>query len=305
MAAALLVVVVAAGVVGCGSSGGPGTTGAAGTTTTLPPIKHMTGASDLILQVSTSGGLVPIESKLTSTPDFSLYGDGRVIITGPVIAIYPGPALPNLQTAVITEDEMQSLLRAAQNAGLFRSDFNYGHPSVTDMGTTTIVVNAAGKTYTSKIYALGMEENAGGVTDVQSQARAQVNTFNQRLSSLSGFVTRKLSWTAYKYTSLAVYGKQTAAASSGGSTNNSTGSAASTASTTSTDVQPNTLAWPLGDLATLGQPAEGGYRELLVSGQDLSTLSPLLAEATQITQWTSNGKVYNLYFRPLLPGQNR
>lgn len=302
VAALLLAVVFAAALAGCGSGGSAGTTGTAETTTTLAPIPHKTGANDLILQVSTAGGLVPIESKLTSTPDFSLYGDGRVIVTGPVIAIYPGPALPNLQTTVITEAEIQSILHAAQAAGLFRNDFNYGQPSVTDMGTTTVVVNAAGKTYTSKIYALGMEEDAGGVTDVQDQARAQVNTFNQRLSSLSGFTTRKLTWTDYQYTSLAVYSKQIATTTPGASTN-STGSTASTASTTSTDVQPNTIAWPLGDLATLGRPAEGPYRKVVVSGQDLSTLSPLLADATQITEWTSNGKTYNLSFRPLLPGE--
>ncbi len=61
------------------------------TTTTLPAgsITHPTGSADVVLRVSTGGGFVPIEYNYTMTPEFTLYGDGRVIVTGPITAQYP------------------------------------------------------------------------------------------------------------------------------------------------------------------------------------------------------------------------
>ncbi len=68
--------------------------------------------------------------------------------------------------------------------------------------------------------------------------------------------------------------------------------------------QPNELTWPLGDLSTLGAPVmPEGYRAVVVSGADLTELQPLLAQATQITLWTSGDHQYNLFFRPLLPNE--
>jgi hypothetical protein len=74
-------------------------------------------------------------------------------------------------------------------------------------------------------------------------------------------------------------------------------------STDSTDIQPNRLPWPLDDLATSGEEVGNsfGLRKVVVSGDDLATLKPLLGQATQITLWKSGDTEYNLWFRPLLP----
>jgi len=64
------------------------------------------------------------------------------------------------------------------------------------------------------------------------------------------------------------------------------------------------LDWPLADLSTLGEAVlPEGYRRVVVSGDDLSTLRPLLGQATQITLWKSGDREYYLYFRPLLPDE--
>ena len=133
-------------VAACGSGGGA--------------VDHPTGKTDVVLQVSAGGGFVPVEYNLTQIPGFTLYGDGTVIVTGPMIEIYPQPALPNLQTTTISEEAMQEILSAAKEAGLFANDVDYGQPGITDMPTTTITINADGKTYVSNIYALGMEQGA-------------------------------------------------------------------------------------------------------------------------------------------------
>ena len=108
------------------------------------PIRLVTQGDrgEIVLQVTSGGGFVPIEYNLTLVPQFSLYGDGTVIVTGPVIAIYPGPALPNLQTARVSEETVQAILSAAREAGLFANDVDYGRPQITDVPTTIIAISA-------------------------------------------------------------------------------------------------------------------------------------------------------------------
>jgi hypothetical protein len=285
VAAASLVAIVLA-VAACGGTepGGEGSS----TSSTGPggSIAHPTEANEVVLQVTAGGGFVPVEYNLTLVPQFSLYGDGTVIVAGPVPAIYPGPALPNLQTTVISEEAMQAILSAAKEAGLFDPTVDYGQPGITDVATTTIVINADGTTYRSDIYALGMESGAGGLTLEQQQARAAVNDLVGKLMGLEAFESGELVWKPYEYAALAVYSQPVDPA----------------LTTDANDIQPNELEWPLGDLSTLGEPVQPeGYRQVVMSGEDLATLQPLLPEATMITVWTSGVKKYHLYFRPLLP----
>ncbi len=285
LAAASLVAIVLT-VAACGGTepGGEGSS-----TSSAGPdgsIAHPTGANEVVLQVTVGGGFVPVEYNLTLVPQFSLYGDGTVIVAGPVPAIYPGPALPNLQTTVVSEEATQAILSAAKEAGLFDPTVDYGQPGITDVATTTIVINADGTTYRSDIYALGMESGAGGLTLEQQQARAAVNDLVGKLIVLEAFETGELVWKPYPYAALAVYSQPVDPA----------------LTTDATDIQPNELEWPLGDLSTIGQPVQPeGYRQVVVSGEDLATLQPLLPEATMITVWTSGDQKYHLYFRPLLP----
>lgn len=196
-------------------------------------IGHPSGQNELVLQVTTGGGLVPIDYDLTLVPEFSLYGDGRLIVPGPVMAIYPGPALPNLQTTVIPE-------------------------------------------------------GAGGLTTDQERARAAVGDLVGKLPVLSAFVSGEITWDQYQYSALAIYIQ-----------------AVDPGSTPDPSVQPNRLEWPLGDLSTLGEEVpQGGFRRVVVSGQDLEALRPLLEQATEIVLWKSGGSEYRLMFRPLLPDES-
>lgn len=249
-------------------------------------VAHPEAPEEAIVQVSTGGGLVPVEFNLTQVPEFSLYGDGRVVVTGPVIAIYPGPALPNLQTAVISEKAVQAVLAAAQATRLLDPAFDWGQLPIADAATTTIVISAKGGTYRSEIYALGMNE-APGLSADQENARADVSDFLAKLTDLTTFEPNPLTWEPYSYAALAVY-----------STPLDPGA------TPNPDVQPNRLAWPLGDLASLGEAvAPEGYRRAVVTGQDLKALQAVLPQATQITVWESGGKEYQVHFRPLLPDE--
>ncbi len=145
-------------------------------------------------------------------------------------------------------------------------------------------MNVDGKTYTSSVYALGADAPGGDLTMEQQQARAAVSQFAGQLMDLTAF-QQNLQWDPYDYAALAVY--STPAGDLG-----------------DVEVQPNKLAWPLGDLATAGDAVQPeGFRRLVVSGDGLATLRPVLREATQITIWTAGDREYNLYFRPLLPDE--
>ena len=306
--ASLVVLVLTVGAAACGTidrppgGGGSSTSSTAGastttssvpdssSSTTLPAgaISHPTGPADVVIRVSTGGGFVPIEYNYTMVPEFTLYGDGRIIVPGPVTMQYPGAALPNLQTAVVSEDIIQAMLAAAKEAGLFQNGADYGQPGVADVGTTTITVGADGATYTSSIYALGFEDG-GNLTLQQQQARAAIDGLRGKLSDPSAFAGEQPAWEAFDFTAMSVFSRQLPAA----------------AGTTSTDIKPNHLPWPLADLATSGEEVANGQglRKVVVSGDDLQTLKPLLQQATQITVWESGSAQYNLWLRPLLPDE--
>jgi hypothetical protein len=266
------------------------TSGPGQTTTTLPAgaIPHPTGAADVVIRVATGGGFVPIEYNYTMVPELTVYGDGRIIVTGPTTLEYPGKALPNLQTTIVSEEVLQAMLAAAKEAKLFQNGFDYGNPGVTDVGTTTITINAENTTYTAQIYALGFEDG-GNLTMEQQTARAAISALRGKLSDPSTLAQVEPVWESYDFTALKVFSRPVD----------------TTVSTDPTDIQPNHLPWPLADLATSGKEVANGQglREVIVSGDDLATIKPLLEQATQITLWKSGAVDYNLYMRPLLPDE--
>ncbi len=126
---------------------------------TAAGFQYDTGPNALVLRIKTSGGLVPPGYYFGEVPDFSLYGDGRVIVTGPVPAIYPGPALPNLVQFTLDSRQMTDLLVSAEQAGLFGPDVHYDYPGLYD-GSTTVFESHVNGDHTISAYALGLGSEA-------------------------------------------------------------------------------------------------------------------------------------------------
>ena len=64
--------------------------------------------------------------------------------------------------------------------------------------------------------------------------------------------------------------------------------------------------WPLADLATTGEPVENSPIEVrcqVVEGEDLRVVLPLLQGANALQTFSSEGELYSLIVRPLLPGE--
>ena len=173
-----------------------------------PGSHHPTGADELVLRVAYEGGFVAPEYTLASTPFWSLFGDGTLIVPGPQIEIYPGPALPNLLATPITQDGVQAILRAARDAGLMDGDATYGNDCIADAATTVFTTNAAGQTSVVSAYALDVGEPAGscgGMADADE--RSALAEFQAKLGDLGSWLPEGSIGTEHPYppTEMRVY----------------------------------------------------------------------------------------------------
>ncbi len=289
-ASPLLAAVLAA----CGSAdnadnaGVPGTNGGTADGGSLPSepsdgeaIDHPTGADELVLRVDWAvGGFVTREANFAELPVIVIAGDGTTVRQGAQIEIFPQPLLPALESATLTEDQLQTVLRAAQDAGLLAEppDYDAERPPVTDVGSTVVRISAGGASYTHSAFALGMEQGSSG-TEV-GEARARLAAFVERLTTdLPGLLGAEPTGTIYAPDAwaFAVLPVELADYSS--------------------DVEPTVLPWPdaLGEV-----PAADTCVEL--AGDVVATA---FAGANQLTFYDAGGTIYAPLLRPLLPGSTR
>jgi hypothetical protein len=271
---------------GTGSTGSSGSSGPSGS----GGIAHPTGADELILRMQIGGGFVPVEWNLKAVPGFSLYGDGRLIVEGPVIEIYPGPALPNLQVMQLTEDAVQAILQAAQDAGLMGEDTSYDYPCIADAPTTTFTVVDDAGTHTVSAYALAFEEGSGqsACAGVDAEARQLLADFSVKLGDLESWLPEGSIGPSQDYvpTEMRVYVRPYMG---------------------DVELEQQPVEWPLSvPLDSFGDkdPNLADTRCGVVSGEDLDALLPLAQSANELTPWVDDGSTHGLIFRPLLPDEH-
>jgi len=221
------------------------------------------------------------------SPSFSLFGDGRVVVQGPQIEIYPGPALPNLLVRDVTEEGVQAILEAARVAGLLGEDRHYDNQRIADASTTTFTVYAGGKRHVVSAYALFEGEESVGSDD--REAREALLDFQGKMFSLESWLPQGSVGAegAFDFDELRIYARLGVSPS---------------------DITPQTeLDWPLGiSLASFGEPSslQPDLRCGSISGEDLASLLPMAQRANQLTPWRSDGQLFSLTFRPLLPDES-
>jgi hypothetical protein len=248
-------------------------------------IVHPRTAGDVVIRVTTGGGFVPVQFNLRSLPSFTLYGDGTVLVPGPVIQVFPGPAIYPLVRSRLSEPQVQVLLRRAQAAGLLaRGTIAYGDMGsigVTDMPTTTLTVNARGRHVQRSAYALGATPRSGRLAPALVRARLALKRFIAQLpQALKGKV-----WAPH---AIAVYAGPFQGKGQAGA---------------------DRVRWPLAsNLATAGtRPASGaGYRCITVRGAAVTTLLATLRTANEQSQWIAGPgatRSFQVIARPLLPDQ--
>jgi hypothetical protein len=118
--------------------------------------EHPVGADDVVVEYAEVGGFTTREFAFQQTPNVLVSGDGRVFGPGAQIEIYPGPLLPAVQVQPITEQGIQAMLAAADEAGLLR-DVEYEQPTnIADASTARVTINVNGETFVHEAYALGI-----------------------------------------------------------------------------------------------------------------------------------------------------
>jgi hypothetical protein len=182
-----VLIVAALGLAACGGDSDP-----APADESLPPVEegyqHPTGADDVVIQYAEVGGFVPREFAFQQTPNVLISGDGRVFGPGAQIAIYPGPLLPTVQVQSITEQGIQAVLAAADEAGLL-ADVEYEQPTnIADASTAQVTISVNGETYVHEAYALGLAipGGEGAETTPQRQALADFIAELNDLATLAG-----------------------------------------------------------------------------------------------------------------------
>ncbi len=107
---------------------------------------------------------------VTRLPLLTVYGDSRVISEGPQVAIYPGPALPNVLVQKISSISVDSLVNARLSHGVGRG-IDLGQPLVADAPSTKFTVLTKDGPKLTEVYALGIGDDGSGLTAEQKSAR--------------------------------------------------------------------------------------------------------------------------------------
>ena len=263
----LLGTVAAAAVIlaacGSGSSRGSG------------PPRAPTGADDLVLRVSLTGGFVhPAPSN--AYPDATLYGDGRVITRGPSTAQYPGPALANLVEFRLDEAGIRHVLRSAADAGVLdRHPPDFGRVVAADVPSTVVTARLDGEQHRVSVFGLGLDPKYR--TDLSDEQRANRERLRNLVdevgdsSALHRFVQPGTE-RRYEPAAVAVF--------------------VSPAETTDGASHP----WPLPDFAA----TDCAFYERA----DAATVLAAARSANDGDAWEAAGATYTVAFRPLLPDEH-
>jgi hypothetical protein len=283
-------------VAGCGAGGTP-SPGA--TPADTGPISYATGPTDLVLQASSGGGLLPQSMRLAEMPDVSIYGDGSVVRLGSHGSGSRDPLLPQLTETHITADGMARILGAAREAGALGPDRRYNLPNTYDLWTVQFTVTADGKTHRVSAFGLGFKDEERIAPPGEMEARRNLDTLYGRLldprawlpagtvgtdsafmpAGTRLFMTRLVDW--------------------------STAVGGATAAPASPRAGQEIRAWPFASLpesfGTLVDTHQLWY--CAVVGRDESAALGL-STAKWDTRWQAAGSLYQVVARPLLPDES-
>ncbi len=230
----------------------------------------------LVLRIDYTGGFVTPETTVGRLPLVSVYRDGRVITEGPVIAIYPAPAWPNLQVAQLDEAGVQELADAARDAGVAQTG-DLGMPNIADAATTRFTLVTETETFVREAYALTPDGTDVGYTAEQQSARAALAGLLQRFTVLDEQTT------GYEPTAVAAIAGPYVEP-----TDQGLGS------------RPP-VAWPGPDLP--GEPVGPGIGCVVATGEQAAAVATAAQAADSLTPWTSGASSWAVTFRPLLPDE--
>ena len=269
-------------------AGGPGGSG--------EPITHPTG-DQLVLRIAYRGGLAGPATQLTDFPTFTLVGDGRVIVPGAQIEIFPGRALPAVNVRRLTEDGIQAVLDEVAGTGLFGASVEYrgAQNFVMDASDTIFSLRADGREVEVVVYGLGTLDPAAqntGISAAEIAAHGTLMRLSERLMNLDAWLDAGMwadpAWLQFEPAALRLIVRNADADPPDGS-----------------GIGNALLDWPTdSDPATFGDPAEGGsVRCGVVSGPAATDWYEALSVANELTRFVKDDHRYHVTVRLMLPDE--
>ncbi len=200
---ALLAVSATAFIAGCVGAAPPSTASPLPSAAATLAIDHPSGPTDVILRMSTGGGFLAPGALLTEIPEFTLYGDGRLIARVPESAV-PSPALDDgifrsasFLTTRLSEAQIQDALAdAIGRGGLASARERYDPCCIADAPSTTFTVHADGLAKTVTVGALDFDEPSPGP---DSAARTAFRELAVRLRQCCGGGTKSVPYLPATY----------------------------------------------------------------------------------------------------------
>jgi hypothetical protein len=247
--------------------------------TPTPSASGSPGATPVaVVKIEQVGGFMAPWMTLQQFPTVVLYDDGREILQGPQIEIYPGPALPNLQVTHITQAGIDQVLAWAEEAGLHGPDRQLGEPMM-DVGSTVFTIVGPDGTHQTSITDMSANSAEVGAAVQFQNVLLDLRTYlpNDVVGNDEPYAFDRLRLISFE------------------------------ADPTTIDPQlSTTIEWPLDEpISTMGvslsEPAN--YRCALIESEDLQSLMPLFKQANELTLWQSEDTLYQFYLRPLLPDE--
>lgn len=240
---------------------------------------HATGATDVLVSIDVGTGGEPLEVSFRNSAEFVLLGDRTAIALAPVPDIFPGPAIDPLRSVMLTEERIQGLFRAADDAGLLEGEIDYGDPGWTHMAYTLVNVTVGGRTISQSAAGLGMDyDSSPELSGGQRDARVALRGFIDTARALVGADSAQ-----YAPTGVVVHRV------SPGESNS-----------VDPDLEPDPVPWPI----TTAPPALPGMNFdacVVVTGPEVPTLLAALDQADELTPWVIGADPpARMAFRPML-----
>jgi hypothetical protein len=289
-AAALAVIIALGACSGTGGSASPSGGGGGG-------ITHPAGG-DLVFRVEYQGGFVPPQFIFSSLPAFTLTGDGRVIVPGAMIDLFPGPLMPAIQVRRLTEGGVQAVLELVAATRQFggSQEWRGAQNFVADASDTVFTLHAEDRDVMVKVYGLGTM--VAGVEPPPNfpEAELAAHTVLQRLVDRLTVIDQWMPATSWEDAAWHEYQPQAMRLL----VRNADADPPDDTGIGNTEIE-----WPIaGDPAAFGKPYTlADMRCGVVAGDDAEAWLAVLSNSNQLTRFTGGGHAYEVTVRPLLPDE--
>ncbi|TKJ18655.1 hypothetical protein [Blastococcus sp. CCUG 61487] len=248
-----------------------------------PPATPSDDPGALVLRVQQVGGYTPPGADAARLPVVSVYADGRVFGLGPVAAIYPGFAWPNLQVRQVPVEQVQALVDRALEAGVGDTG-DLGSPPLADVPTTRFTLVTAEQRFVREVYALAEGADGEGLTEIQRAARADLQSFLDELVEVAQPYDG--SPEVYEPAAIAAVVRPWTAPEDDGSGLEYGGA----------------QRWPGPPLP--GEPIGPDVHCLVATGEEATAVRTAADRANELTRWeAADGTTWSVTFRPLLPDE--